>query len=185
VTSGPTDWVADVARDSGGALCEGLAPIRAFDSRENLHIIQWMLNYPSNVDPKTQHLAEDDRLARCLKALGHPVRLAIFSMLMEGIQCNCEIAERLGLSLSLISHHMRVLCEVGLVGSERDRVDARWIYYCADKEALVHLAGQMERLLDVRRIKPRRPSCGPRGCDPAKQSSKDVKTKSVRGRTSG
>ena len=127
-----------------------------------------MLNYLSNADPEKQRLADDERLARCLKALGHPVRLAIFSMLMEGIQCNCEIAEGLGLSLSLISHHMRVLCEVGLVGSERDREDARWIYYCADAEVLVHLAGHMERLLDVSRIKPRRPSCGPRGCDPAK-----------------
>jgi len=127
-----------------------------------------MLNYLPNSDPEKQRLVEDERLARCLKALGHPVRLAIFNMLMEGIQCNCEIAERLGLSLSLISHHMRVLCEVGLVGSERDREDARWIYYCADKEALGHLAGQMKRLLDVSRIKPRRPTCGPRGCDPAK-----------------
>ena len=143
--------------------------VRAFDSRENMHIIQWMLNYRWNPNPDKQRLAEDDRLVRCLKALGHPVRLAIVNMLMEGIQCNCEIAERLGLSLSLISHHMRALCDVGLVGSERDREDARWIYYCADREALVHLAGQMERLLDVRRIKPRRPSCGPRGCDPVKQ----------------
>ena len=127
-----------------------------------------MLNYRPNSDHVKPRLTEDDRLARCLKALGHPARLAIVNMLMEGIQCNCEISERLGLSLSLISHHMRVLCEVGLVDGERDRDDARWIYYSVDKEALVQVAGQMERLLDVRRIKPRRPTCGPGGCDSVK-----------------
>ena len=41
-------------------------------------------------------------------------------MLMEGVQCNCEIAERLGISLSLVSHHLRILREAGLVRGQRD-----------------------------------------------------------------
>jgi ArsR family transcriptional regulator len=101
-------------------------------------------------------------LARRLKALSDPTRLCIFDMLMEGVQCNCEIAERLGLSLSLISHHLRVLRQVGLVESQRDLEDARWIYYSVNRQKLAQLDAVMRHLLDVNRIQPRLPSCGPR-----------------------
>jgi ArsR family transcriptional regulator len=97
-----------------------------------------------------------------LKALSDPTRLSIFDMLMEGVQCNCEIAERLDLSLSLISHHLGVLRQVGLVEGERDPDDARWIYYSVNRNALVELDEEMGHLLDVDRIQPRVPSCGPR-----------------------
>jgi ArsR family transcriptional regulator len=104
-------------------------------------------------------------LAQTLKALSDPTRLSVFDMLMEGIQCNCEIAERLGLSLSLISHHLRILRQVGLVQSERDLEDARWIYYSVDRQALAELNQAINHLLDVNRIRPRVPSCGPQRCD--------------------
>jgi len=107
---------------------------------------------------------QEDELARILKALADPSRLRIFNMLMEGVQCNCEIAQRLGFTLSLISYHLRVLQEAGLVQSERDTQDARWIYYSVNQEMLTRLDAGMRRLLDVQRIKPRLPSCGPRSC---------------------
>ena len=103
-------------------------------------------------------------LARALKALSDPTRLSVFDMLMEGVQCNCEIADRLGLSLSLISHHVRILREAGLVQSQRDPDDARWIYYAIDQQALGELNEAIRRLLDVDRIQPRQPSCGPKRC---------------------
>jgi ArsR family transcriptional regulator len=100
-----------------------------------------------------------------LKALGEPTRLSVFSMLMEGIQCNCEIAERLGLSLSLVSHHVHALLDVRLVQGERDPDDARWIYYSIDRETLTRLDATMRQLLDANRIQPRSPVCGPKRCD--------------------
>ena len=105
-------------------------------------------------------------LAQILKSLGDPTRLRVFNMLMEGVQCNCEIAERLDLSLSLVSHHVRALLNAGLVQSERDPEDARWIYYSIDKVALARLDAAMRYLLDASRIQPRVPECGPRrsGC---------------------
>jgi DNA-binding transcriptional ArsR family regulator len=121
---------------------------------------------PTNGSPVQESKAiESQELAQVLKALGDPSRLSIFNMLMEGVQCNCEIAERLGFSLSLISHHLRVLRKVGLVRSERDAQDARWIYYSIDRERLARLNAAMRHLLDVNRIQARLPSCGPRSCD--------------------
>jgi ArsR family transcriptional regulator len=108
-------------------------------------------------------------LTRMLKALGEPTRLSIFDMLMEGVQCNCEIADRLDLSLSLISHHLRVLRQAGLVESQRDLEDARWIYYSVNREALSRLAAETRHLLDIGRIQPRSPSCGPRAAETAER----------------
>jgi ArsR family transcriptional regulator len=115
---------------------------------------------PAGGEPKA---IPDQELAQVLKALGEPTRLSVFNLLMEGIQCNCEIAERLDLSLSLVSHHVHALLKVGLVRSERDPDDARWIYYSLDRVALARLAAAMGHLLDADRIQPRSPVCGPRG----------------------
>ena len=139
-----------------------------FDRREDSNIIQCMLNYISqpNESPALEGWGLDPKeLAQVLKALSDPSRLGIFNMLMEGIQCNCEIAERLGFSLSLISHHLRVLHDVGLVQSERDDQDARWIYHSIDRGKLAQLDVAMRHLLDVDRIQPRLPSCGPKSCE--------------------
>lgn len=102
-------------------------------------------------------------LQRALKALGNPTRLRIFDVLMEGVQCNCEISERLGLALNLVSYHVRWLQEAGLVESERDPDDARWVYYSVSRRALDALRGQLAALLDPARIQPRAPFCGPKG----------------------
>lgn len=116
------------------------------------------------LDAANDIAVELQSLAAKFKALSHPKRLGIFDMLMEGVHCNCEISERLDLSLSLVSHHMRILEEAGLVDSERDKEDARWIYYTINREALEALAHEIARFLDASRIKPRVPSCGPSGC---------------------
>ena len=127
-----------------------------------------MLNYLSQAtEPPIleRHGLDQEELARVLKALVDPSRLSIFNMLMEGVQCNCEIAKRLGFSLSLISHHLRVLHDVGLVQSERDDQDARWIYHSVRRPRLAQLDAAMRHLLDVDRIQPRLPSCGPKSCE--------------------
>ena len=106
----------------------------------------------------------EEELARMLKALASPSRLRIFNLLVEGTQCNCEISERLGYSLSLISHHTKVLSELGLVRSERDQHDARWIYHSIDRVKLNEVYASVKHLLDPERVQVRQPSCGPRIC---------------------
>ncbi len=124
-----------------------------------------MLNYLSKMCVEDSEAETIEDLALALRALAHHWRLRILNLLMEGVQCNCEISERLGLSLNLISHHMRILREAGLIQSERDAEDARWIYYSIDKDVAQDLAIRLSHLLDVSRIQPRSPSCGPRSRD--------------------
>lgn len=81
---------------------------------------------------------------------------------MEGVQCNCELGGALHMAPNLISHHLSVLRQAGLVDVERDPVDSRWMYYSINQAALDELNIAFGAFFDPKRIQPRRPSCGPR-----------------------
>ena len=100
-------------------------------------------------------------LAHVLKALGEPNRLRIVNLLMEGVQCNCELGDALAMAPNLISHHLRVLREIGLVQVERDVIDARWLYYSLNIEMLKQLSQTFGGFFDPMHIQARHPSCGP------------------------
>ena len=103
------------------------------------------------------------RLAEWLKVLAEPNRLLIFNLLIEGVQCNCELGDGLQMAPNLISHHLRVLREARLVDVERDTHDARWLYYSINRQSLEELNQALGTFFDPQRIKPRRLTCGPRG----------------------
>jgi ArsR family transcriptional regulator len=105
-------------------------------------------------------------LAGRLKVLAEPRRLCILHMLMEGVQCNCELGDALDMAPNLISHHLRVLREAGLVNVERDPDDSRWVYYSLNREALEELNRSFGTFFDLARIKPRRQTCGPQAAIP-------------------
>jgi ArsR family transcriptional regulator, arsenate/arsenite/antimonite-responsive transcriptional repressor len=100
--------------------------------------------------------------AEQLKVLAEPKRLLIFNLLMEGVQCNCELGDALQMAPNLISHHLSVLRQAGLVNVERDSIDSRWVYYSVNRVALDELNAAFSAFLDPARIQPRRLTCGPR-----------------------
>jgi len=119
-----------------------------------------MLNYlPKPATPPI----DLSRMAKLLKVLAEPNRLLIFHLLKEGVQCNCELGDGLQMAPNLISHHLRVLREAGLVDVERDALDARWVYYSINRQALEGLNQAWGAFFDPQRIKPRRLTCGPHG----------------------
>jgi ArsR family transcriptional regulator, arsenate/arsenite/antimonite-responsive transcriptional repressor len=103
------------------------------------------------------------KLAERLRLLANPKRLQLIHLLMEGVQCNCELGEALDMAPNLISHHLGLLRDAGIVNVERDAVDARWLYYSLNEEALAELNATYGLFFDPERIKPRRPTCGPQG----------------------
>lgn len=102
------------------------------------------------------------RTTAVFKALSDSNRLRIFGELMAGDTCNCELKEKLGLAPNLLSHHLKVLENAGLVNSRRDVVDGRWIYYTADRQAVAEWHRWLSIFFDPTRIQTR-PLCGPEG----------------------
>jgi len=60
------------------------------------------------------------------KALSDPARLRVMRLLLRREVCVCEIMFILGMEQTRVSHHMRVLRDVGLA---EDRREGRWIIY--------------------------------------------------------
>ncbi len=72
--------------------------------------------------------AEDCAVAERLKALGHPVRLAIVKALAQRSCCCCaDVCSRLPLAQSTVSQHLKVLRDAGLVGFRRDGVRSAYV----------------------------------------------------------
>lgn len=70
---------------------------------------------------------------KVFKALGDPKRAMIVDMLSCGELCACMILEKFELSQSTLSHHMKLLCECGLV---MGRNEGKWTYYSLDSDAI-------------------------------------------------
>ncbi len=102
-----------------------------------------------------------ETLAERLKVLAEPKRLLIFNLLMQGVQCNCELGDNLQMAPNLISHHLSRLRAAGLVNVERDAFDSRWVYYSINRAALEELNAAFGAFFNPNRIQPRRPACGP------------------------
>ncbi|MBM7800718.1 ArsR family transcriptional regulator [Microlunatus panaciterrae] len=81
-----------------------------------------------------------EQIAPLLKALADPVRLRLMSMVAShkgGEACVCDLTDAFDLSQPTISHHLKVLHEVGLLDRSKRGV---WVYYRARSEALASLA---------------------------------------------
>ena len=101
-------------------------------------------------------------LAAQMKVIADPRRLAILELCMSGQQCNCNLGERLGLPMNLISHHLKVLRKAGLVTFSRDVHDGRWIHYAIDKDGITRLHAAVGSFLSPQRITNKPPACRPR-----------------------
>jgi ArsR family transcriptional regulator len=79
------------------------------------------------------------RMAAVAKALGDPVRLQLVDVLRKhaGKVCVCELVPLFDLSQPTVSHHLKVLREAGIVGSERVGL---WAYYFVIPDALKELS---------------------------------------------
>jgi DNA-binding transcriptional ArsR family regulator len=68
--------------------------------------------------------------------VGDRVRAGILTILRDGPHCVCEMAATLGERENNVSNHLARLREAGLVRASRHGVDARWVYYERDEEAI-------------------------------------------------
>lgn len=53
--------------------------------------------------------------ARVYKALGDENRLRILELLKAGEKCGCVLLSELNISQPTLSHHMKILCDAGIV----------------------------------------------------------------------
>jgi ArsR family transcriptional regulator len=67
-----------------------------------------------------------------LQAVADPVRWSVLAMLAEAPRCVCKIQEQIPIAGNLLSYHLKVLREAGLVTTSRR---GRWVDYALAHDA--------------------------------------------------
>lgn len=102
-----------------------------------------------------------EEMSVLFKVLADSNRLRIFEALMRGVSCNGWLTEELELSPNLLSHHLKVLREAGLVQDRRDAIDGRWVYYQVNLPALAELHQWLVPFFDPANVATEPHLCGP------------------------
>ncbi|MEV7891065.1 ArsR/SmtB family transcription factor [Streptomyces sp. NPDC002817] len=79
---------------------------------------------------------EAEQLSAILKSIADPTRLQLFRLLEQapnGEACVCDLAGSLGLRQSTVSHHLKIMTEVGLLDRERR---GTWAWYSVNHDGL-------------------------------------------------
>lgn len=84
--------------------------------------------------------------ARVFKALCDENRLIILELLQSGEKCACQLLEELKISQSTLSHHMKILCDSGIVQSRRE---GKWTHYSICKEGVKNAKHLLDQLTKV------------------------------------
>ncbi len=64
--------------------------------------------------------------AKVFKAFCDENRLMILEQLRGGEKCACKLLESMSIGQSTLSHHMRILCQAGVVQCRRE---GKWMHY--------------------------------------------------------
>ena len=110
---GPADNPPDVV------TVQDLSPLRD----------RWHLPYSSNVTDTTNLEVTGTAAVEplvVLQAVADPVRWSVLAMLAEAPRCVCKLREQIPIAGNLLSYHLKVLREAGLVTTSRR---GRWVDY--------------------------------------------------------
>ena len=72
---------------------------------------------------------KEKQIAGVFKALSDENRIKILQLLHGGEKCACVLLDDLHITQPTLSHHMKILCDAGIV---QGRKDGKWVYYSID-----------------------------------------------------
>lgn len=77
-----------------------------------------------------------------LTAVADPVRWTVLQRLAQAGACVCDLQEQVPIAANLLSYHLKVLREAGLVTTSRR---GRWVDYALAEDALERLQAALPR----------------------------------------
>jgi len=84
--------------------------------------------------------------AKIFKAFCDETRLMVLSLLQNGEKCACVLLERVSVSQSTLSHHMKILVESGIVSA---RKEGKWTHYSINANGSENAANLLHKLTTV------------------------------------
>ena len=92
------------------------------------------------------HISEYEKNAKVFKAFCDENRLMILKLLQTGEKCACKLLENLDISQSTLSHHMKILCDSGVVNA---RKDGKWTHYSISKEGSDYAIELLDKITEI------------------------------------
>jgi len=86
-----------------------------------------------------------NQMTEFLRVVAEPNRLKILCLLQKQEQCVCQIWQFLDLPQNLISHHLKVLKEFGLIGSKKEGTK---VFYFLNKKAVKRYTKLLNKFLN-------------------------------------
>jgi ArsR family transcriptional regulator len=88
----------------------------------------------------TSGWVDPDGAVSLLQAVADPIRWTVLARLGSGTACVCELQEHFPIAPNLLSYHLKVLRDNGLVTTERR---GRWIDYSLAPDAMDRIRGAL------------------------------------------
>lgn len=106
-----------------------------------------------NLGGEKVSIQEYEKNAKVFKAFCDENRLMILELLQSGEKCACKLLEDLNIGQSTLSHHMKILCDSGVVAC---RKEGKWTHYSISEEGSEYAR---QRLEEVTRIYSKKQDC--------------------------
>jgi len=103
---------------------------------------------------------------KIIKAIADTNRLEILKLLAEGSLCVGALKDKLKISQSAVSQHLRILKEAGLLDSEKH---GYWVHYSINEKQVKALSESVEEL-SRSLLKEKTKTCKQAGCSCDSQS---------------
>ena len=88
-------------------------------------------------------MVDSKKMAAMFKAFADENRIQILELLRDGERCACRLLEEMKITQPTLSHHMKILCDSGIVVG---RKEGKWMHYSISKDGLENVRNYLEEL---------------------------------------
>lgn len=99
---------------------------------------------------------DEKRLAEIFKAFCDENRIRILRLLLSGEKCACKLLEEIDISQPTLSHHMKILCDSGVVVG---RKEGKWMHYSVSHEGAEAAVKYLKKLTTITSSETDEPCC--------------------------
>ena len=99
---------------------------------------------------------DERRTALVFKAFCDENRIRILNLLYGGEKCACRLLEELSISQPTLSHHMKILCDSGIV---LGRKEGKWMHYRISMEGVQLAREYLDGLTVAQNLDEEKPCC--------------------------
>ena len=99
---------------------------------------------------------DERKTALIFKAFCDENRIRILNLLRGGEKCACRLLEELSISQPTLSHHMKILCDSGIVVG---RKEGKWMHYRISRSGVEMAKEYLNGLTDAQNLDEKKPCC--------------------------